>query len=159
MVAVSRRQRRTERHVRCHAERQLDRRRRVSRASSRSGEGGNRMSRTVQQPLPPMELERVHDLVRTVAKSLHDWRALIDRARARCGLSQKAMASEMGVGTAQLSDQLAGRDGCHLSFWQELLPLIADYHGLTLNGSPQERSDAEVGRLVREAVMRVVVAR
>jgi hypothetical protein len=127
------------------------------------------MSRTVQQPLPPMELERVHDLVRTVAKSLHDWRALIDRARARCGLSQKAMASEMGVGTAQLSDQLAGRDGCHLSFWrmhalpptfwQELLPLIADYHGLTLNGSPQERSDAEVGRLVREAVMRVVVAR
>jgi hypothetical protein len=74
---------------------------------------------------------------RSGAKSLRDWQATVDRARARAQLSQKVMASEMGITPQQLSDQLAGREGAHLSlwrlfalpksFWHEFVILVIDF--------------------------------
>jgi hypothetical protein len=92
------------------------------------------------------------------------WLGLVGRALGRCGLSVKAAALTMEIDRPQLSRQLAGAPHHHLSFrrmlrlgpefWQEIIPLIVEFHGLTLHDSPQERADAEIGRLVREAVTR-----
>lgn len=142
-----------------------------TRAASR-GQSATVMTASIQQPLPPMEVQRVQDTSkpvqessRTVLKSLQEWRGLVLRAMGRCQLSQKQMAAELGVSAALLSGQLAGREGEHLSFWrmhalppafwQELIPLIVEYHGLTLGDSPQQRNYAAIGQLVSEAVLRV----
>lgn len=88
---------------------------------------------------------------------------MVARAFGRASISQKAAAADLGVTPPALSKQLAG--GEHLSFWrmqalppefwQELIPLIVEYHGLTLGDTPQQRNYAEIGRLVTEAVARV----
>lgn len=124
------------------------------------------MNQSLQGALGPMELERVGDRSLTVPKSIKDWREIVTRAMGRSSLSQKAMASDLGITAQQLSAQLSGRNGEHLSFWrmvalpssfwQELLPLIVEFHGLSLTDSPQQRNDAEIGRLVREAVVRSI---
>ncbi len=123
------------------------------------------MPGTVQPTLGPMELQRVQEGSLTVLKSIQDWRALVPRALGRAAVSQKQAAADLGITPSQLSGQLAGRNGEHLSFWRmhglprefwaEILPLIADYHGLTLGDSPQQRNHAEIGRLVSEAVLRI----
>lgn len=125
------------------------------------------MSRSVQRPLPPMELERVQSGSDRPLKSLQSWKDMVTRALGRAGLSGKSTASDLGISESQFSSQLAydGKDKRdHLSFWrmrdlppefwEELLPMIADFYDLTLNGSPREREDAEIGRLLREAMAR-----
>lgn len=127
------------------------------------------MSAMVQGALGPLEVtvvdSRLSPTVNDVDRE-RAWLALVPRAMGRAGLSHKALAADLDVDRAQLSRQLAGATNHHLSFrrmfrlpsafWQELLPLIVEFHGLTLHDSPQQRSDAEIGRLVREAVVRSI---
>jgi hypothetical protein len=97
-------------------------------------------------------------------KSVSCWRALVCRALGRAGVSQKRAASDLGITEGQLSRQLSGAE--HLSFWrmrslppefwQELLTLLCEYHEICIGQSIQERTDAEIGKLIREAVGKVV---
>jgi transcriptional regulator with XRE-family HTH domain len=122
------------------------------------------MARSIQQNLPPMPLEKVRDEVRSGTKSLRDWQATLDRARARAHLTQKVMASEMGITPQQLSDQLAGREGAHLSlwrlfalpksFWHEFVIVVIDFFDLQIGMTETDRRDAELGRTVRQALER-----
>ena len=68
----------------------------------------------------------------------------------------------MGLSQANLSRQLAGVE--HLSFWrmfslprefwQELVPLIIEFHDLQISMANQDRRDMECGRSIREALQR-----
>lgn len=119
----------------------------------------------MQRNLPPMPLEKLREASCSGTKSLQDWRGVVVRAMGRSGLSQKVMASEMALSPQQLSDQLAGRDGAHLSFWrmfllskdfwQELVLLIIEFYNLQIGMCEQDRRDLEAGRALRELVMRV----
>lgn len=121
------------------------------------------MGATTQQTLGPMELQKVGDASPTVPNSIGDWRSLVGRAFGRAAISQKVAAADLGITESALSKQLTGAE--HLSFWrmhglppefwQELIPLIVEYHGLSLGDSPTQRNHAEIGRLVTEAVLRV----
>lgn len=121
------------------------------------------MTASIQQPLPPMEVKTLSTPVETGRKSLSEWRALVARAFGRAQYSQKCAASDLGITEGQLSRQMSGAE--HLSFWRmhalppafwaELIPLIVEYHGLTLGDSPQQRNYAAIGQLVSEAVLRV----
>jgi hypothetical protein len=92
------------------------------------------------------------------------WLGLVGRALGRCGLSTKAAALTMEVDRPQLSRQLACVPHHHLSFrkmlrlpadfWVEIIPLICEFHGISVGITKQEAEDAAVGRLVREAVTR-----
>lgn len=120
--------------------------------------------RIAQRTLGPMELERVGTLTPTLPNSVGEWRALVARALGRCGVSQKAAAVDMGITPQALSKQLAGAE--HLSFWRmhalppefwrELVALICEFHDITVGQTVQERTDAEIGRLVREVVGKAV---
>src|SRR5689334_19194494 len=98
------------------------------------------MRKSLQLNLPPAPLEDLRTSTQVAADYLRTWRELANRARERAGLTRKVMASEMGITEQQLSDQLNGRDNCHLSFWrmhalprefwQELVLLIIEFHGL-----------------------------
>lgn len=120
------------------------------------------MSRSVQQSLPPMALQKVESTVSTVLKPIENWRALVPRAFGRAGWTQKRAALEMGIPEPQLSRQLGGVE--HLSFWRmhalprefwyELVILIIDFYELQIGVSEQDRRDMELGRTVREALQR-----
>jgi hypothetical protein len=122
------------------------------------------MRRSIQQNLPPMPLVKVREGSCSGTKSLQDWQGVVDVARARAHLSQKLMAADMGISQQQLSDQLAGRDGAHLSFWrmfglppafwQELVLLIIEFYDLQLGLSEIDRRDLEFGRSLREMLQR-----
>lgn len=122
------------------------------------------MSRTVQQTFGPLELEKVQGASRTIPKLVQDWLALFDLARGKAGMSQKSAASDMGITAQQLSTQMSGREGEHVSFtrmrnlppefWRELILLIADFHHITIGGTQQDAEDVKLGRLVREVVTR-----
>lgn len=87
---------------------------------------------------------------------------MVPKCLGRVGISQKAAAADLGVTESALSKQLAGLE--HLSFarmrnlppefWRELIALIADFHGICLNGTQQDTEDAQIGRCLREAVRR-----
>jgi hypothetical protein len=109
-----------------------------------------------------MELQRVERPLSTALKTVESWLGLVGKALVRIGWSQKRTALEIGVPETQFSRQLAGLE--HLSFkrmfalppefWAEILPLIAEYHGISVGVTKQEAEDAAIGRLVREAVTR-----
>lgn len=117
------------------------------------------MSPTVPGYLGPMELNRVGSASPTPPKSLGDWRALVGRALGRAGLSQKEAAGRLDVTQSALSKQLSGVE--HLSFWrlfhlgpefwQEMVELIVEFHGLSSPGlSAQDQDDLRIGRAFRE---------
>jgi len=118
-----------------------------------------------QLNLPPSPLETLRSGSQPAVKSLRTWQENVRRAMGRAGLSAKAMAAEMGTSESQLSDQLHGRPNCHLSlwrmfnlppeFWQEMVILILDFHGLSAPGlSAVDQEDMRIGRLMREIVQR-----
>ena len=137
------------------------------------------MPRTLQPTLGPMEVIAVDQAQSTVdqARSTtvntvdreRDWLALVPRALGKAGVSHKAAASDLEIDRGLLSAQLSGAPNKHLSwrrmwklspeFWAEIIPLICDFHGITINGTRQDAEDAAIGRLVREAVSRAVVPR
>jgi hypothetical protein len=102
----------------------------------------------------------------TVKRNDRDWLGLVTRAFGRAGISHKVAAAEMEIDPGLLSAQLSGAPGKHLSwlrmgklppeFWQELLTLLCEYHEICIGQSIQERTDAEIGKLIREAVGKVV---
>ena len=121
------------------------------------------MSRTVQVGLGPMELNRVSASSapdQTAPMSVRDWQDLPARALGRAGISQKLAAACMGITPGQLSSQLSGRE--HLSlwrmqelpkpFWNELIPLLAEWHSLSFGSNELARQDAVLGAKVREVV-------
>jgi hypothetical protein len=93
-----------------------------------------------------------------------EWRALVPRALARAGISQKAAASDLGITQSQLSRQLTSPNGEHLSFWRmaslpdafwhELWLLMSEQRGLSVGLTEQDRRDLELGRAIRESVER-----
>jgi hypothetical protein len=122
------------------------------------------MNHMVNGTLGPMELDRVGMTAPTHPKSIGEWRGLVARALGRAGISQKAAAVDLEITPQALSKQLAGAE--HLSFWRmhrlppefwrEVLALICEYHDITVGHSHQERADVEIGKLVREVVLRAV---
>src|SRR4051812_48588358 len=106
------------------------------------------MKRTLQRTLGPMELEKVQDGSRTIPKSVQEWLGLITRAAGRRSIPSKNLARDMGISPQQLSTQLSGRDGEHVSFtrmrnlppefWQELILLIADFHNITIGTTQRD---------------------
>jgi hypothetical protein len=122
------------------------------------------MRTSVQHGFGPMELERVGTASPTLPNSVGDWRLLVARALGRAGISQKAAAADLGLTPQALSRQLAGME--HLSFWRmyalspefwrELVALICEFHDIAIGQTVQDRTDAEIGRLVREAVTKAV---
>lgn len=119
---------------------------------------------SMQLNLPVMPLDKVENHVSTPLKSLEGWRALVTLSIARIGWSQKRTALELGIPESQFSRQLSGVE--HLSFWrmgslppefwQELIVLVCDFHEIAVTGCQAERQNAELGRLFREAVERVI---
>lgn len=128
------------------------------------------MSRnSMQLNLPPAELEKVQKPTDRCLKSLQAWKDLFVRATQRAGLSQKATASALGISEQQYSNQLAydgdaRRD--HISFWRmhklppefwrEVIALMCEYHEIVVGHTVQERTDCEIGKLIREAVGKVI---
>lgn len=120
------------------------------------------MSPTVQRNLPPMEVTTLESRPSTALNSIEGWRALVGRALGRAGLSQKHAAADIGLNEAQFSRQLAGIENLSFwkmhalppEFWQELVLLIVDFHGLALGGTEQDRRDVELGRTIRDAITR-----
>jgi hypothetical protein len=125
---------------------------------------------TLQQPLPPMGLDRVQTTSDTGLKSLQRWKDLFSRACQRAGLSGKQAASHLGISESQLSSALA-YDGTtehrdHLSFWrmrdlpkefwEEMLLMLCEYHGIALGQTAREREDGELGRSFRELAIKAV---
>ena len=120
------------------------------------------MTRTVQQNLPPMEVQTLDRPRSSAVQPMDRWSELPGIALGRAGISRKAAAVDMALDPSLLSAQLAGKK--HLSwlrlgslppaFWQELILLIIEFHGLTVGGTRQDQEDCAIGRLVREAVTR-----
>jgi len=120
------------------------------------------MGTSVQQNLPPMELNAVGISSPTVPNRLGDWRAIVPKSLGRAGYSQKAAAADLGITESAFSKQLAGTE--HLSlwrmhslsreFWREFVLLIIDFYDLQIGLCEQDRRDLELGRTLREAVQR-----
>lgn len=97
-------------------------------------------------------------------KSVRDWQELPARALGRAGISQKQAAADMGITAGQLSSQLSGRE--HLSlwrmkdlpaaFWNELIPMLAEWHDLSFGSNEQARQDSVLGAKVRAVVALLV---
>jgi hypothetical protein len=121
------------------------------------------MRSSLQGALGPMEVTPVDGGTSTTVNAV-DWLGLVVRALGRAGISHKVAASDMAVDPGLFSAQLSGTPGKHLSwgrmgnlppaFWRELITLVAEFHGLTVGATPQDAADAQIGRLVREAVTR-----
>jgi hypothetical protein len=123
-----------------------------------------------QLNLPPTPLNRVGHTSPTHPKSLGDWRAMVSRAFAAAGLTQKEAAGLLDVTQSALSKQLAGLE--HLSFWRmfslppevwkELVDAICAMHGIQPPGVSQEdqelirigRAQVELSRQIAKAVWR-----
>jgi len=123
------------------------------------------MSTIKQQPLPPMEVKSL-DSGSTVTKrpTLQEWKGMVSRAAARSGLSQKAMAVDLGISEAQLSSTFAyegetGPGQKHLSFWRlrhlppefwkELIDLLIAFYDLGTTRKARDDS-ADLAQAVRE---------
>lgn len=118
-----------------------------------------------QQALGPMEVTTLDHLGSTLVNDIdreRAWVALVGRALGRAMKSQKAAAGDLGIGEGLLSAQLACAPNKHLSFrrmfylgpvfWRELVALICEFHDIAIGQSVQDRTDMEVGRLVREVL-------
>lgn len=120
------------------------------------------MSRSVQLNLPPTEVQTLDRSRSSAVQSMDQWAQLPGIALAKAGIQRKAAAADMGLDPSLLTAQLAGKK--HLSwlrlgslppaFWQELILLLVEFHGLTIGASARDLDDAAIGRCVREAVSR-----
>ncbi len=122
------------------------------------------MRPTVQLNLPPTEVHTLDRPRSTAVQSVDRdrWMTLPGIGLAKAGIQRKAAAADMELDPSLLTAQLAGKK--HLSwlrmgrlpreFWVELVTLICEFHDITIGQSVQERTDCEIGRLVREAVTR-----
>lgn len=127
----------------------------------------NAMFNTLQLNLPPLPVEPLNPERLTTVDEVRrerQWLGLFIQARTRVGMSQKAAAGDLGgISVQLLSAQETGAENKHLSFrrmwrlgppfWQELIALICQFHGLTTPGlSAQDECDRKLGRAFREAV-------
>jgi hypothetical protein len=121
------------------------------------------MSPRVNGTFGPMELNRVGQASPTLPKAVGDWRALVGQAIGRAGFSHKEIAATLDITQSAFSKQLSGLE--HLSFWrmfslppefwQEMVTLICEFHGLQIGMTQQDQEDMAAGRAFREAVQRV----
>lgn len=127
-------------------------------------------ARRITQPtLGPMEVKTVNRERLTPVNSDNrerEWLGLIGRAAGKALLSHDQLAGCLGISAPHLSAQLSAVESKHFSyrrmwklppeFWGELVTLICEFHDITIGQSVQERTDGEIGRLVREAVQKAV---
>lgn len=120
-------------------------------------------SNSVQQTFGPLPLQTVSadDAAReTPRKDLTDWQALPSRALGRAGMSQKHAAIEIGISESLLSRQLKGTEKLGwldlgklgAAFWNELIPMLAEWHDLSFGSNERARQDAVLGAKVREVL-------
>lgn len=122
------------------------------------------MRRSVQQALPPMELEPLRTPVRTGTNWLRTGRDFFTRARTKSLLTQQQAAGHMGISESLLGEQTSGRENAHLSFprmlrlprefWQEMVPLLIEFHQLEIGMTERDRRDVEFARTVLDALQR-----
>ena len=122
------------------------------------------MSPRVQLHLPPTEVMSVDRSPQARSTPVNDrdrdWLDLVSSALGRAGISQKAAAIDMGIDPGLLSAQLTPGSGKHLSwlrlgklssaFWNELIPMLAEWHDLSFGSNEQARQDAVLGAKARE---------
>jgi hypothetical protein len=131
---------------------------------------------SLQPPLLSLEANRVgsqdsrvDSRVPTAANEVdreREWVGLAGRAFGASGYTQKTAGAVLDVDKGTLSAQLACAPNRHLSFrkmwklgpefWEALIPLICEFHGITIGQTQRDLEDAAIGRCVREAVLRVV---
>lgn len=122
------------------------------------------MGSRVQLHLPPTEVTSVDRRNRATSTAVNaddrDWLELVPRALGKAGISHKVAAAEMAIDPGLLSAQLGGAPGKHLSwlrmgklpqaFWNELIPMLAEWHDLSFGTNERAREDAVLGAKARE---------
>jgi hypothetical protein len=122
------------------------------------------MSISKQLNLPPSPLQSdslAFAPSETPRKSLTEWDEIPAKALGRSGISNKAAALAMGKSESWVSRALRGLEKLGWNdigtiadplFYQALCDLIADFYDVAVRDNAQARSDAEIGRRVREVM-------